>query len=171
MEENLSIRPEQGVSQDVPDAMRNGPEAMQNAFESEKEMLKFYLTMNRFINPLTYNMKRTELQRLQDLHDTLGMLAAFTGPVGTHQYDATGEIVKGFGLYMTHTEISLKARMEQSSIFARHIRFLFHVATNKTYAKRLTGTFGSYMHQINYLIKKMEAESADTLAPNIAEVE
>lgn len=44
MKENLS---NQQAFQD------NDPDAMHNAFESDEDMLKFYLTMNRFVNPIT----------------------------------------------------------------------------------------------------------------------
>lgn len=56
MEENFT------TSQSVID---NAPDAMHNALESEEEMLKFYLTMNRFVNPLTYNMEKNGIRTIE----------------------------------------------------------------------------------------------------------
>lgn len=150
MEENLSNRQRR---------IDNAPDAMQNAFESDEEMLKFYLTMNRFANPLTYNLEKTALERLNDLHKTLAMFAGLTGPVGTHSYDGLDNVVKGFGLYMMRSEISMSNRYEKSTLFANHLQFLFHLATNRAYAKRLSGIYNSHICKINYLIRKLEADA------------
>lgn len=99
MEENLSS------SQAV---LGISPDAMHNAFKSDEEMLNFYLTLNRFINPLTYNMEKTELERLNDLHQTLAIFADFTSPIGTHTYHGIDDIIKGFGLLMMRTDLSVK---------------------------------------------------------------
>ena len=138
----------------------NAPDAMHNAFESDEEMLKFYLTMNRFVNPITYNREKTTLERLNDLHKTLATFADFTGPVGTHSYDGMDNMVKGSGAYMMRTEISINNRHKNNSVFASHLQFLFHLASNKAYAKKLSGIYCSHICKINYLIRKIEAESA-----------
>ena len=137
----------------------NAPDAMHNAFESDEEMLKFYLTMNRFVNPLPYNREKTTLERLNDLHKTLAAFADFTGPVGTHSYDGVDNMVKGSGAYMMRTEISINNRHKNNSLFAYHLQYLFHLAANKATAKKLSSIYCSHICKINYLIRKLEAKS------------
>ena len=147
MEENLSNQ-QKGID--------DAPDAMYNAFESDEEMLKFYLTMNRFVNPITYNLEKTALERLEDLHKTLAMFSELTGPIGTHSYDGVDNMIKGFGLYMTRSEISINSRYEKSNLAAYHFQFLFHLAENRAYAKRLSSMYRSHICQVNYLIRKLE---------------
>ena len=40
---------------------------MHAIFSSDHEMLTFYLTLNRFINPASYLVERSDRQRLEDL--------------------------------------------------------------------------------------------------------
>ena len=139
----------------------NAPDAMHNAFKSDEEMLQFYLTMNRFANPLTYNMEKTTLERLNDLHNTLATFNDFTGQVGTHLYDGIDSIIKSFGLYMMRDEISINKRHRQNCRFAYHIQFLFHSASNKANAKKLSSIYYSHICKVDYLIRKLEASVAE----------
>ena len=148
MEENLSNQQE-GID--------NAPDAMHNAFESDEEMLKFYLTMNRFVNPITYNLEKTALERLEDLHKTLAMFGELAGSIGTHSYKGVDNMIKGFGLYMTRNEISINSRYEKSTLAAYHFQFLFHLAENRAYAKRLSSVYNSHICKVHYLIRKLEA--------------
>lgn len=149
MEENLSN------SQAV---LGISPDAMHNAFQSDEEMLNFYLTLNRFINPLTYNMEKTELERLNDLHQTLAIFADFTGPIGTHTYQGIDNIIKGFGLLMMRTDLSVKNRCKKNELMGYHLQFLFEVASNKVYAKKLSSIYSMHIRQVNYLIRKLETK-------------
>ena len=154
MEENLSN------SQAV---LGISPDAMHNAFQSDEEMLNFYLTLNRFINPLTYYMERTVLERLNDLHQTLAIFADFTGPIGTHSYRGVDNLVKGFGLLMMRTDLSVKNRYKKNELVGYHLQLLFDVAANKVYAKKLSSIYSMHIHHVNYLIRKLGAEAANSL--------
>ena len=47
-------------------------------FSSDDEMMSFYLTLNRFMNPESYLVERTDRKRLEDLASTLcSNVAAF----------------------------------------------------------------------------------------------
>ena len=51
---------------------------MHAIFSSDHEMMTFYLTLNRFINPASYLVERSDRQRLEDLENVLfGNVAAF----------------------------------------------------------------------------------------------
>ena len=44
---------------------------MHAIFSSDDEMMSFYLTLNRFMNPESYLVERTDRKRLEDLANTL----------------------------------------------------------------------------------------------------
>lgn len=44
---------------------------MHFVFSSDEEMMNFYLTLNRFINPESYLVESTDRKRLEDLVDIL----------------------------------------------------------------------------------------------------
>ena len=44
---------------------------MHAIFSSDHEMMTFYLTLNRFINPSSYLVERSDRQRLEDLENVL----------------------------------------------------------------------------------------------------
>ena len=51
---------------------------MHAIFSSDDEMLTFYLTLNRFINPSSYLVERSDGRRLEDLANVLrNNMAAF----------------------------------------------------------------------------------------------
>lgn len=39
-----------------------------------------------------------------------------------------------------------------------HLQFLFEVASNKVYAKKLSSIYSMHIRQVNYLIRKLEAK-------------
>ncbi len=162
MEENLSPQPL---------IQRNDFASIHDAFASDEEMLKFYLTMNRFVNPLEYHTEKTVLQKLKDLHHVLAQFTNFTGPVSTHSYEGIDHIIRGFGLFMTHTEISLNKRNESNRIFARNIQFLFHLANYKKYANRLCGIYHLHIQHVVYLIEKLEKSTAESATDSMAPTE
>ncbi len=160
MEENLS-------SQQV--LHRNDFVSVHNAFASDEEMLKFYLTMNCFINPLEYHTEKTVLQKLKDLRNLLVQFSNFTGPVGAHNYDGIDNMIRGFGLYMTHTEISLNKRNESNRVFSHNIQYLFHLANYKKYANRLCGIYRSHIQYVDYLTEKLERSAIESTTDPITE--
>lgn len=162
MEENLS--PQLVIR-------RNDFAATRDAFPSDEEMLKFYLTMNRFVNPLEYHTEKTVLQKLKDLHHVLVQFINFAGPVSTHNYEGIDHMIRGFGLFMTHTEISLNKRNESNRIFANNIKFLFHLANYKKYANKLCGIYHSHIQHVVYLIEKLEKSTAESATDSITPTE
>lgn len=49
----------------------NATQFMHFVFSSDEEMMNFYLTLNRFINPESYLVESTDRKRLEDLVDIL----------------------------------------------------------------------------------------------------
>ena len=78
----------------------NETQFMYTAFASEGEMLGFYLSLNRFVNPVTYCVQRTDMERLDNLLHTLGKFQLFMGRFGTYQSLGIKPLIEGFGLYM-----------------------------------------------------------------------
>lgn len=145
------------------------PEAVRNAFHSDEEMLKFYLTMNRFLNPTTYETEQPALQRLYDLHTTLSSFFQLTGPIGAHSFSGMDNIMKGYGLLTMRNELSIKKRYECNAHYAYHVQFFFHLASNQLYAKKLSGIYQSHIKRVAYLIKKLENASAESSVKEVME--
>lgn len=72
---------------------------MHAVFTSEEEMLTFYLTLNRFANPVSYFMQREDVERLENLQQTFGKFQHFTNLFSS--YEARGiklsdEVLAGY---------------------------------------------------------------------------
>lgn len=144
-------------------------EAVRNAFHSDEEMLKFYLTLNRFLNPTTYETEQPALQRLYNLHTTLSSFFQLTGPIGTHSFKGMDNIMNGYGLLTMRNEFSMRKRYECNVQYAYHIQFFFHLASNQLYAKKLSSIYQSHIKQVDYLIKKLETTSNESSPKEVVE--
>jgi len=72
---------------------------MHAIFSSDHEMMTFYLTLNRFINPASYLVERSDRQRLEDLENVLfGNVAAFEA---VHHFKkiSVKDVIKGYDEY------------------------------------------------------------------------
>ena len=92
---------------------------MHAIFSSDHEMMTFYLTLNRFINPASYLVERSDRQRLEDLENVLfGNVAAFEA---VHHFKkiSVKDVIKGFGMHMMNMQVSNTNRMQSANIIYR----------------------------------------------------
>ena len=75
-------------------------------FSSDDEMMAFYLTLNRFMNPESYLVERTDRKRLEDLANTLYSNVAAFEAIRTYKSISVKEVIRGFGAHMMNTQIS-----------------------------------------------------------------
>lgn len=71
---------------------------MHTASASKKEMLHFYLIMNRFVNLIAYFMQGTDLEHLEDLHRILGQHGACLRPLENHSSHRINQLTHVFSL-------------------------------------------------------------------------
>lgn len=66
-------------------------------FSSDDEMMSFYLTLNRFMNPESYLVERTDRKRLEDLASTLCSNVAAFEAIRNYKSISVKEVIRGFG--------------------------------------------------------------------------
>ena len=94
---------------------------MHAIFSSDHEMMTFYLTLNRFINPASYLVERSDRQRLEDLENVLfGNVAAFEA---VHHFKkiSVKDVIKGFGMHMMNAGFKYQsyAKCQYNGLFYR----------------------------------------------------
>ncbi|MCD7925589.1 MAG: hypothetical protein LUI85_13230 [Bacteroides sp.] len=136
---------------------------MHAAFTSDKEMLDFYLIFNRFVNPVTYFMQRTDKRRLEDLLFILGKQAHFLFMLETNHFLGINPLVQGFGLFMLKDNLSKQKRIAKSEEVASQLQFLTGIASGMDTIKQMNKSIHSHIQNVMYLIDKMkEKEQADS---------
>ena len=83
-------------------------------FSSDDEMMSFYLTLNRFMNPESYLVERTDRKRLEDLANTLYSNVAAFEAIRTYKSISVKEVIRGFGAHMMNTQISNTNRFQSA---------------------------------------------------------
>lgn len=129
---------------------------MHAAFTSEEEMLTFYLILNRFVNPVTYFMQRPDVERLENLLQTLGKFQHFTNHFGTHEIVGIKPLVEGFGLYMMQDTISDKKRKLAAEHVGYQTRFFMDIMKDTEQAKTLSHIIASHIANVKYLLEKLK---------------
>lgn len=129
---------------------------MHAAFTSEEEMMTFYLILNRFVNPVTYFMQRPDVERLENLLQTLGKFQHFTNHFGTHEIVGIKPLVEGFGLYMMQETISDKKRKLDAEHVGYQTRFFMDIMKDTEQAKTLSHIIASHIANVKYLLEKLK---------------
>ncbi|WP_342288615.1 hypothetical protein [Bacteroides sp. GD17] len=131
---------------------------MHAVFTSEEEMMNFYLILNRFVNPTTYFVQRTDVERLENLRKTLGLFQRFTSLFSTYQSMGIKPLVEGFGLYMMQQTVSNKERRLAAEHVAYQTRFLLDITKDIDQAKALSHVLASHIQNVKYLLEKLEGK-------------
>lgn len=154
MEENLNVEMQMMCP-------GNESDFMHCVFSSDDEMLKFYLTLNYFICPVTNLMERTDVERLENMQKVLGYYAHFFRPIERHTYEGIADIIKGFGQYMMSTEISKHKRMCTAESVGNHLQFVTRIASGAEQVKQMTHAIHSHIYNVKYLLEKMQENAPE----------
>lgn len=131
---------------------------MHAVFTSDEEMLSFYLVMNRFVNSVTNNMYRSDLERLTDLHRLLTQFAYFLYPLENYHFEGIKQLVEGLGLYMLQKkDLSEHKRMAHAELIGGHLQFVMKMAAGVGTAKKMCSEIHSHIQNVAYLIEKLKA--------------
>lgn len=128
---------------------------MHAAFSSDDEMLKFYLLLNRFINPVTYFIQRSDMERLEDLDRVFKQRNAFLTPIEEHSFSGINELTRAFGIFMMNINISNVNRITAASLVGNQMQFITHMASNMNHIKQLSRANHSHIQNVEYLIDKL----------------
>lgn len=138
---------------------------MHAVFSSDEEMLSFYLVMNRFVNSVTNNMCRSDMERLTELHRILNQFAYFLYPLENYRFEGIKLLVEGLGLYMLQKrDLSEHKRMAHAESVGEHLQFVMKMAAGVGTAKKMCSEVHSHLQNLNYLIEKLKtAESCNEI--------
>ena len=134
---------------------------MHAVFTSDEEMMKFYLTLNYFVCPSTYLVRRSDKYRLEKLLGTFGKLQYFADLFGDYHSLGMKQLIEGFGLYMTQTSVSNSERKRAAENVGYQVKFLLDIIKESGNAKMLAKIFRLHIENIKYLLGKSE-EKNDT---------
>ena len=113
---------------------------MHAIFSSDHEMMTFYLTLNRFINPSSYLVERSDRQRLEDLENVLfGNVAAFEQFIILRKL-VVKDVIKGFGMHMMNMQVSNANRMQSANIMGSFIDCIIDTTKIVGNINRCTGS-------------------------------
>lgn len=135
---------------------------MHAVFASDEEMLHFYLIMNRFVNPVTYFMESTDLERLEDLRRVLGQHGAFLHPLEKHSFRGIIQLIQGFSLFMMKDTSTKQIRLDKAQEVASHFQFVVQMAAGVASARQMARGIHSHIQNVEYLIGKMKDENQDS---------
>lgn len=134
----------------------NESQFMHTAFASDDEMKNFYLIQNRFVNPVSYFMQRSDLERLEDLVRMLKQQENILTLLETFHFDGVGDLTRAFGRYMMDVNIPKTKRANIGNAVGKHMQFIADVACNVTHAKQMSRATHSHIQNVEYLIKKLQ---------------
>lgn len=142
----------------------NETQFMYTAFASEGEMLGFYLSLNRFVNPVTYCVQRTDMERLDNLLHTLGKFQLFMGRFGTYQSLGIKPLIEGFGLYMMQQNISNRERKLAAEHVGYQMKFLMDMTKEIEQARSMSHILCSHIANVKYLIAKIQGQNQEAVS-------
>ena len=140
---------------------------MYTAFASEGEMLGFYLSLNRFVNPVTYCVQGTDMERLDNLLHTLGKFQLFMGRFGTYQSLGIKPLIEGFGLYMMQQNISNRERKLAAEHVGYQMKFLMDMTKEIEQARSMSHILCSHIANVKYLIAKIQGQNQEAVSLSI----
>ena len=110
---------------------------MHAIFSSDHEMMTFYLTLNRFINPASYLVERTDRKRLEDLASTLCSNVAAFEAIRNYKSISVKEVIRGFGAHMMNTLISNTNRFQSADAVGTLMNCILNTTKNSWQFKKM----------------------------------
>lgn len=135
---------------------------MHAIFSSDDEMMTFYLTLNRFINPESYLLERTDRKRLEDLAKVLRCNVAAFDAIRCYKSISVKEVIKGFGTYMMDTLVSKANRQQGADMVAVLMNCIINTTKNYWQFKKMGWTNDIHLLNVRYLLNRLDTETLNT---------
>lgn len=137
--------------------VRPGDETMfmHTAFTSDEEMKNFYLILDRFVNPTTYFVQQSEVERLGNLFRMFGKYQYFTNLFASYGSMGVRQLIEGYGLYMMKPSLSNKERRHAAKNVGYQIRFWVDAVRECGIAKSMADSYRLHVENVRYLLEKM----------------
>uniref|UniRef100_UPI0034A51256 hypothetical protein n=1 Tax=unclassified Bacteroides TaxID=2646097 RepID=UPI0034A51256 len=121
---------------------------MHAIFSSDDEMMTFYLTFSRFVNPDSYLVQCTDRKRLEDLANVLRSNVVAFNAIHSYKSISVKEVIKGFGMYMMSIHISNANRQQGADAVGSLINCVIDITKNSWQFRKMSRS--NYI-QIKYL--------------------
>lgn len=150
MEENLNNQ-----------QVRPGDETqmMHVVFSSDDEMLSFYLTYCRLLNPSANLLQTTDKKMLEDLEKNLYKNVTAFGAVSNSQFIGAKDIVRGLGKQMMNTDIASAVRLKYWEAVSLMMDFVLNVAKNSGCFKTMSRMNALHLENVKYLLKQLKEKA------------
>lgn len=151
MEENLNnqqVRP------------GDGTQLMHVVFSSDEEMMAFYLTLYRLMQPNSCLVQTSDKKKLEELEKGLCKNVPAFEVINDYKVASVKEVIKGFGMHMMNTNVSNSSRLQNADAVGHLMNCILGTTKN-------IGQFGqmsriNYLHieNVRYLLKKLKENAA-----------
>ena len=111
---------------------------MRSIFSSDAEMMTFYLTFSRFVNPDSYLVQCTDQKRLEDLANVLRSNVVAFNAIHSYKSISVKEVIKGFGMYMMSIHISNANRQQGADAVGSLINCVIDITKNSWQFRKMS---------------------------------
>ena len=133
----------------------NATQFMHFVFSSDEEMMNFYLTLNRFINPESYLVESTDRKRLEDLVDILCHNVEAFYAIRHYQHISVSEVIKGCGVHMMNTAVSNTHRMQCADAVGILMNCVVNTTKNSWQFKKMDRINSIHIENVKYLLDRL----------------
>ena len=130
-------------------------------FSSDDEMMSFYLTLNRFMNPESYLVERTDRKRLEDLASTLCSNVAAFEAIRNYKSISVKEVIRGFGAHMMNTLISNTNRFQSADAVGTLMNCILNTTKNSWQFKKMDRNNDIHLQNVRYLLNRLDAAESN----------
>lgn len=127
-------------------------------FSSDAEMMSFYLTFSRFVNPDSYLVQCTDRKRLEDLANVLRSNVVAFNAIHSYKSISVKEVIKGFGMYMMSIHISNANRQQGADAVGSLINCVIDTTKNSWQFRKMSRANYMHLENVRYLLNRLNTE-------------
>ncbi|QIU93712.1 hypothetical protein [Bacteroides faecium] len=131
---------------------------MHAIFSSDDEMMTFYLTFSRFVNPDSYLVQCTDRKRLEDLANVLRSNVVAFNAIHSYKSISVKEVIKGFGMYMMSIHISNANRQQGADAVGSLINCVIDTTKNSWQFRKMSRANYMHLENVRYLLNRLNTE-------------
>lgn len=135
---------------------------MHYIFSSDAEMMTFYLTFSRFVNPDSYLVQCTDQKRLEDLANVLRSYVLAFDAIHNYKSISVKEVIKGFGMYMMNIQFSNANRQQSADAVGTLLNCVINTTKCSWQFRKMSRANYIHLENVMYLLNRLEAEPNDT---------
>lgn len=128
-------------------------------FSSDDEMMRFYLTFYRLMNPTIGLEQITDKKKLEDLENVFYKKAQAFAGLDKYKSISIKEVIKGFGMYMMNINISHAERLKNAAAVSDLMDCVLNTTKNIGLFKHLSRMNVIHLMNVKYLLKELKGKA------------